>query len=53
MKPLDRDQRKGSVESYLSFLFKLPYVHSICVGIKTIEELEMNVRIINDCGNLS
>jgi len=52
MKPLDRDQRIGSVESYLSFLFNLPYVHSACAGMKTIEELEMNVRIINELGNL-
>jgi aryl-alcohol dehydrogenase-like predicted oxidoreductase len=52
MKPLDRDQRIGSVESYLSFLFNLPYVHSACVGMKTIEELEMNVRIIDELGNL-
>jgi aryl-alcohol dehydrogenase-like predicted oxidoreductase len=48
MKPLDRDQRVGSVESYLSFLSNLPYVHSACVGMKTIEELEMNVRITNE-----
>lgn len=53
MKPLDRDQRRGSVESYLSFLFNLPYVHSACVGMKTIEELEMNVRIINELDNQS
>jgi len=51
MKPLDRDQRVGSVESYLSFLFNLPYVHSACVGMKTIEELEMNVRIISGLEN--
>ena len=51
MKPLDRDQRIGSVESYLSFLFNLPYVHSACVGMKTIEELEMNVRIIDELAN--
>ena len=51
MKPLDRDNRVGSVESYLAFLFNLPYVHSACVGMKTIEELEMNVRIINELGN--
>lgn len=51
MKPLDRNKRVGSVESYLSYLFNLPYVHSICPGMKTIEELEMNVRIINELGN--
>ena len=51
MKPLDRDNRVDSVESYLAFLFNLPYVHSACVGMKTIEELEMNVRIINELGN--
>jgi len=45
MKPLDRDKRTGAVESYLSYIFNLPYVHSACVGMKTIEELEMNVRI--------
>ncbi len=48
MKPLDRNKRAGSVESYLSYIFNLPYVHSICVGMRTIEELEMNARIINE-----
>lgn len=48
MKPLDRDKRTGTVESYLSYIFNLPYVHSVCVGMKTLEELEMNVRITNE-----
>jgi len=51
MKPLDRNKRVGSVESYLSYLFNLPYVHSICAGMRTIEELEMNVQIINELSN--
>jgi len=45
MKVLGRGQLAGALESALQYALGLPYVHSACVGMKSIEELEMNVAV--------
>ena len=35
------------VESALGYVLRLPFVHSISVGMRMVEELEQNVEIIN------
>ena len=47
MKVLGRGQLVQSVESALRYALELPYVHSVCVGIRNIEELGINVEIAN------
>lgn len=48
MKVLARGPLAGDLESALGYAFGLPYVHSVCVGMKTIEELEMNMAIVSE-----
>lgn len=47
MKVLDRGRLASDLESALGYALGLPYVHSVCVGMRSIEELEMNVAVIN------
>ena len=47
MKVLGRGELAGNVESALKFVFGLPYVHSVCVGITSIREMKRNVDIAN------
>ena len=47
MKVLARGKLADDVESALAYAWKLPYVHSISVGMKSLDELEENVRIVN------
>ena len=47
MKTLGRGKLLADVESALSYVFRLPHVHSAAVGMRSIEELEMNVQIAN------
>lgn len=47
MKVLDRGRLASSLESALGYALGLPYVHSVCVGMRSVEELEMNVAVAN------
>jgi len=47
MKALARGKLADNVESALHYVYKLPYVHSVSIGMKSLNELETNVRIVN------
>ena len=47
MKVLARGRLAPDLESALGYALGLPYVHSVCVGMKTVRELEMNIAIVN------
>ena len=47
MKTLGRDKLLDDVQGALTYVLTLPHVHSAAVGMKSIEELEMNVRVAN------
>lgn len=43
MKPLGGGNLLASYEECLSFVLDLPFVHSIAIGMQSVEEVEMNV----------
>ncbi|MEA3459849.1 MAG: aldo/keto reductase [Chloroflexota bacterium] len=45
MKVLARGKLVGELEEALSYALRFPYAHSVCVGMKTVRELERNVSI--------
>jgi len=47
MKVLARGKLADNTESALKYVYKLPYVHSVSIGMKSLNELETNVRIVN------
>lgn len=47
MKVLARGRLAPELESALGYALGLPYVHSACVGMRSIQELEMNVAVAN------
>ena len=47
MKTLGRGKLLADVKGALSYVLRLPHVHSAAVGMRSIEELEMNVQIAN------
>jgi predicted aldo/keto reductase-like oxidoreductase len=47
MKVLGRGKLAANIESALNYVYKLPYVHSVSIGMKSLDELETNVRIVN------
>jgi len=47
MKVLARGRLAGDLESALGYALGLPYIHSACVGMRSIKELEMNVLMAN------
>lgn len=47
MKVLARGRLAAELESALSYALDLPYVHSACVGMRNIKELEMNMAVAN------
>ena len=48
MKALARGKLADNVESALNYVYKLPYVHSVSIGMKSLNELETNARIVNE-----
>lgn len=44
MKPLGGGNLLHSYEESMAFILGLPYIHSIAIGMQSIEEVEMNVR---------
>jgi len=47
MKALARGKLADNIESALNYAYKLPYVHSVSIGMKSLNELETNVKIVN------
>jgi len=47
MKVLARGKLADDIESAFNYVYKLPYVHSVAIGMKSLNELETNVRIVN------
>lgn len=43
MKPLGGGNLLGSYEECLSFVLDLPFLHSIAIGMQSVEEVEMNI----------
>jgi len=33
-------------EAAIKFVAELPYMHSLCIGIRYLDEIEQNVRIL-------
>jgi len=48
MKVLARGKLADRIESALHYVYKLSYVHSVSIGMKSLNELETNVRIVNE-----
>jgi aryl-alcohol dehydrogenase-like predicted oxidoreductase len=49
MKPLGGGNLLGSFDESIKFVLDLPYLHSIAVGMQSVEEVIMNVSIFNGC----
>ncbi|MEM2322769.1 MAG: aldo/keto reductase, partial [Candidatus Bathyarchaeia archaeon] len=45
MKVLGRGKLAGRAKEALSYAFRIPYVHAVSVGIRSISELEEAVRV--------
>lgn len=48
MKPLGRGILSGDVKGALTYVLRVPYAHSVSVGIASLEELEEDVRIAEE-----
>jgi len=48
MKVLARGKLADNIESALGYVYELPYVHSVSIGMKSLNELEANVRIVKE-----
>ena len=49
MKSLGGGNLLNRFEECLNFVFNIPYIHSIAVGMQSIEEVEINVEIFEKC----
>ena len=47
MKPLGGGNLLGSYGESMNFVLNLPFIHSIAVGMQSIDEVEMNVSVFN------
>jgi len=47
MKPLGGGNLLSNYNESMDFVLKLPYIHSIAVGMQSVEEVEMNISIFN------
>jgi len=47
MKPLGGGNLLGSFDECMNFVLNIPYIHSIAVGMQSIDEVIMNVGIFN------
>lgn len=45
MKVLARGKLAGELEEALGYALRFPYAHSVCVGMRTVQELKANVSI--------
>jgi aryl-alcohol dehydrogenase-like predicted oxidoreductase len=50
MKVMGCDTLAGDPETAISFVDRLPFVHSLCVGMRSLVEIDQNVRLL---GNLA
>lgn len=48
MKPLGGGNLLSSFEESMNFVLSIPYIHSIAVGMQSIEEVIMNVAVFNN-----
>jgi len=48
MKPLGRGLLSGGVKEALTYVLRVPYAHSVSVGIMSLEELEADVRVAEE-----
>lgn len=47
MKPLGGGNLLGSYEDSMKFVLDLPFIHSVAVGMQSIDEVKMNVSVFN------
>lgn len=47
MKPLGGGNLLGSYEESMKFVLDLPFVHSVAVGMQSVDEVEMNISVFN------
>lgn len=47
MKPLGGGNLLGTYENCMKFVLDIPHIHSIAVGMQSVEEVEMNVMTFN------
>lgn len=47
MKPLGGGNLLGSYEESMKFVLDLPFIHSVAVGMQSVDEVEMNISVFN------
>jgi predicted aldo/keto reductase-like oxidoreductase len=53
MKPFGGGNLLNSFRECLEFVTSIPYLHSIAIGMQSIEEVKMNVALFNDIEHIS